>query len=189
MRGFTLVEVLVVVAVGAIAGGLLLQLFVQNSGLTFQQSAKVGQGIELNDATSIISNDIKSASAVALGYPEPSPATTSNGTNIVLKEASIDATGYVIDSTFDYIVISWIQGSPSFLKEELHPDPASSRKPSSKILIKNISQFVLTYMDSSGNIVSPPSATKINFVVNTKEKAGLDNPTGSSSARVSLRNN
>lgn len=188
-KGFTLLEVLIVVLVSSIAGVLLIQSFVQNNSVLYQQSARVNEGLNLNEANAQITQDIKTAAAVAQNYPAASPFQyTSSSNTLILKIPSIDLSGSIIDQTFDYIVIATDSAKPYYLRRQVFVTTPSTRGASNKILVNNISKALFYYYDNSGNTTLPTQATKINFVLNDFSQLGTKQQTSSSSGEVILRN-
>lgn len=184
-KGFTLVEMVIAVAVAAIAGTLLIQLLIQSNGLFYQQTAKVNQGLKLNDTTLQIEADVKSAAAIAASYLS---FTTSSST-LVLKIPSLDASGNVIDQNYDFLVIYKDSTNPKILRRRIFPSaPPSLRGSLNQVLLTNLSDITFLYYDKNGAIVSPTAAAKINFTLNASTPIGLNNQQASASGEVSLRN-
>lgn len=181
-------EILVAMSVAALAGFMLIQILIRNNGLLFQQSAKIYQGLNLNDTVSALGVDIKGANAVALGYPVTSPTILSSSSSLVLQFPSVDSNGNIIDKTYDYIIINPDSVQPAVLREQVFPDPLSSRKATNKVLLTNLSSIIFSYFDSNNSPVTPASATKVNFVLNLVTKAGVNQQQSSASAKFSLRN-
>lgn len=187
-KGLTLAEVIIVLGISAVVGLLLMNIFVQNNQLLYQQSAKVSQGVSLNDAVNAITNDIKSASAVAAGYPIGSPTILSSDSGLVLQIPSIDSNNNIINQTYDYTAIFPDAANQQLLREQIYPDPQSSRQALNRVLVSNLSLIKFSYLDSSGQIVTPTAASAINLTINLKQKVGMGNEQSSSSAQVHLRN-
>lgn len=187
--GFSLLEVVIAVAIAGVVGVLLVSLLVQNNGVYFNQTSKITQGINLNDGSSQIDNAIKSASSVAPNYPVLNPQYTSDANTLVLALPSIDSQSSVIDNTFDYIVISNDAQKPNILRKQVFPDPSSTRKSESLVLSTTLSQITFLYYDSTGQIVAPSSATKVSYSINLTEKASFGNQSSNLSGQVNLKNN
>lgn len=187
-RGFTLVEVLIATAIAGMVGALLVQLLVQNNTVYYQQTAKVSTGTALNSVTISINNDIKGSATIVSGYPLNNPTVISTSNSIVLGLASLDGSGNVILNTYDYLTISQDSNHLNVLREVIYPDPSSSRKSSNKVLASNVSSIVFNYYDSSGNVVAPTLATKINFVITISSTTGGQPQVSSANSTVSLRN-
>lgn len=186
--GFSLIELLIFSSVAAVVGILLIAILVQNNGLIYQQSAKVDEGISLNNAVGTISNDIKSAALVANGYPQISPTILTSADTLVLEVPALDSGGNIIGNTYDFFAITKDLTSPQILREKIYPDPTSSRRSSDKVLVNNLSLIKFVYLDQNKNVVTPTSASKINLTLNATVKASLGNQQSSSSAEVNLRN-
>lgn len=189
MKGFTLLEVLIVMLVSSIVGVLLIQSLIQNNGVFYQQSARVSEGLNLNDTSSQITQDIKSSAAVVSNYPAASPFQyTTSESALVLKIPSIDAVGNVIDQTFDYIVIATDSAKPEYLRRKVFITSPSTRGASNKVLINSLSKIIFYYYDVNGNLTSPTQAAKINYILNNVSQIGAKQQTSSSSGEVTLRN-
>lgn len=186
--GFTLLEVLIAVMITSLVGFLLVQALVQNNGLYISQVAKVTQGLSLNDVSILISNDIKSASSVAVGYPASAPTLLSSDTSLVLQVPALDASGNVMTSVYDYYIITQDTSNPKILREYLYPDPSSSRKSHNRVLITNLADIQFSYLGSSNQIVTPSNATQVNYAVSVSNPVGSSTQQSVSSGQVSLRN-
>lgn len=188
-RGYTLLELLIAFSVAGVAGIMLISLWTQNNSLFLTQQAHVSQGLNLNDLTFQIKNDIKSADAIASGYPLTSPTITSSANSLVLSIPSIDSTDNIIIGKSDYITFYADPTNPKLLKREIFVDPVSSRPPSTKILTTTLSSIIFQYFDETGNPVTPTTAKKINFQVDVIEKtSGFKNEKNSVQGEVNLRN-
>lgn len=184
-------EMLVVVSISAIAGVILVSFLVQNNGLFLQQTARVSQGLSVNQASAQISEAIRSASAVATDCSPPactSPYSSSPST-LVLTLPSIDAAGEIIESSIDYLVITADSSQPAILRKLTFPNALSSRQAENQVLVTKLSQLNFGYFDTAGNQVSPTSAARVNFTINLLEKAGFGDAQSSASGQVNLRNN
>ncbi len=188
-NGFTLVELIVVMAISAVAGTLLITILVQSNGVFFQQNSKISQGVSVNDTIEEIRSATKQAASVASGYPTSSPQYVSNISTLVLGLPSFGSDGNAIENTYDYVVFTKDSQNPVILRKLVFPDIASFRKSENKVLITKLSLINFYYQDKNGTLVSPTSATQISFVINEIEKAGIANQQSSASAQVSLRNN
>lgn len=188
MRGFTLIEVLVAAATASVAGILLITVLVQNNGLVYDQSAKVSQSLNLNDAASNINDLVKNASAIAATNLIGSPTYTTNSSTLVLSLPSLDASGNIISDTFDYAVITK-DTNPQVLKKIVFKSPSSTRRVENIVLAGKLDSVVFSYLDDNGNTVSPTAATKVNYTINLKQKIGVGNEQSSASGEINLRNN
>lgn len=183
--GFTLVEMIITIAITAIVGVALLVILVNSMGLQTAQSNRVMQGLGINDSLSDISNWVRRASVVAEGYPTTPYTYTSGESVLVLKIPSIDASDNVVDDVYDYVVFVVEDAK---LKEKLFPDNLSSRKPVNKILTNNIASVVFSYQNATGQTVTPSAASVITATINLSQKSTYTNETNSGTSTMRLRN-
>ncbi|MBI3486394.1 hypothetical protein HY025_05665 [Candidatus Daviesbacteria bacterium] len=185
--GFSLFEVILVIGLGAVVGSLILRLLTVNSGVYNDQIAQVNQGLGLNSSISQIESDLKPAAGVVTSYTNGSNTYSSSLNSLVLKLASLDSQGKVLANTFDYIVIVADSSNPKILRRRIFADPSSSRKNANQVLLTNLSLINFFYYDQNDLIVSPSTAVKVNFVLNTASNIGKSSISSASSA-VNLRN-
>ncbi len=186
MKGFTLVEVLVVTVVFALLVGILALTLLNNTDLQTQQSVSVEQGVESNEAFLSIRAYVKEALSVAIQYPQSGSAQyTSSAGELVLQLSSISAANDVIPSVYDYVVYH-VEGDK--LKLKISPDVQSSRALKDQILASNVSTVLFQYYDAGGMEVSPAAAVKIKITLNLEHQSGKDTYTKTSTTEVNLRN-
>ncbi len=183
-----MIEILIVTSVSAAIGVLLIQLLVSNNGLFYDQSSKVNQGLTLNNSTAKLESIIRSGASIASSYPESSPQYITNDSTLVIKIPAIDTNDQAIPDIFDFVVVSKEVSNPRILKKYLFPTSPSTRIQDEETLLTNLSQVTFNYLDKDNNQVSPPSATKVNFILKVSEKIGLEEKISSASSEVNLRN-
>ncbi len=189
LSGFSLIELLVVVTVSGVVGILMLAIFSQNNGLFVAQTAKISQGLNLNDVTSEIRETIRSASFVSSSYTSGSNTYTSGTDTLVLATPSLDNQGFVIAQTYDFMVIEKDSQNPKVLKKLVFPNAISSRENQNMVLAIKLSKIIFLYYDNDLNPVIPSQASRIEFTINLEESLGLKKmQISSASAQVSLRN-
>lgn len=188
-RGVTLIEALIGLSISVVAGLLLISIFIQNNGVTYNQSLKTSQGLGINNAYSKISAVIRSASSIVTSYTLSNPTYTTSASVLVMKLPAINSQGSAIDSVYDYIVITPDAQNSQILRELVFPDPSSSRAQSNQILTNNLKSITFSYLDTNKNPVPPTSAVLINFVINLTGTQGLDTQQSSASGQINLRNN
>lgn len=188
-NGFSLVEVLIAVTVSGLAGILIVALLVQNNGLFFQQSAKVSQGLRINDAASQVSELIKSSSSVSSTNLIGSPEYSTGSDTLVLALPAFDSSGNLLTNVYDYGIITRDSQNLNLLRKIIFTDSASARKSENRVLATKLVRLTFVYFDDSGNVVSSTSATRINFTINLDEKAGYKTQQSSASGQINLRNN
>lgn len=186
-KGFTLMEVLVTMAIIIVAGTLLLSILVSSTGLFYKESSKVTQGLNVNDALSEINIAIKNANAVAESYTDGATIYTTGADKLVLRVSSLDSSNNLLDNSVDYFVF--------FLNEKtLHlkifPSAESSRKNVDRIFSTNAESLNFEYFDSANPPleVTPMSASKVRVNLTLREKAGAGVETVSDTTEANLRN-
>ncbi len=188
-KGLSMVELLIVATVGAVAGFLLIYTLIQSNDVFFRETGRVKEGLSLNDAVSVINQDIKSAGAVSANYPESGQIQYQTSDEVlVLKTPSIDSSGNIIEDSYDYTILYKDADQPAHLLRKVVPTPPSQKGAEQNVLLKNLNKVKFLYLDKNGNFVSPTSAEKINFFINVKTNFGLNSQISSSSGEVNLRN-
>lgn len=185
--GLTLIEVLVAMGIAVIAGALLVVVIVNSAGLYSNQSSKVQQGLNINDALIKVRGSIKQASSVAVSYTNGSTTYTSGADQLVLKVASIDSSNNIISDTYDFFVFFLNQNS---LRFKIFPDPLSSRKVADQVFSTSVDSLNFRYFNSANPPleVSPTAATKIRIALTLKQKSGANFETNTATAEANLRN-
>lgn len=184
-NGFSLVELLVVITLTILVGGLLLSILVSNTNVFYRETAKVSQGVGVNDVLSNVSENVKQSIGVASGYPVSSPTYTSGAATLVVKLPSIDQSGNTLANTFDYVV--YYQDVDK-LRFKIFPDPLSKRPLEDKILVTNLDSLNFEYFDKQGVSISPTAAAKVKLTIILEQKAGTTTQTSTNSVEVELRN-
>lgn len=187
-KGISLVEMLIALTLISLVGVLMVYLAVQNSGLFFRETAKVSQGLSINDASTAISDLIRGSSGVVSTYVDGGTTYSSGLDTIIVSLPSVDAQGNVIENTLDYAVITRDPSQQTVLRKRVFPNALSSRKSENQVLVTELYNTSFYYLNNSGVQVSPSAASKVNFVINLKENTGINSHESSSSGEVSLRN-
>jgi len=185
--GFTLAEVIVAVSISIVVGALLLGLMINNTGLFYQQSSKLSQGLGINDSLSGIRSSIKEADAVASGYPTSNPTYITSSTALVLQLHAIDSSGNNIFGKSDYVVFTISQNR---LYYKVYPDTSSGsvRASTDQILTSSVDSIKFEYFDAGNQAVAPTNAIKIRATLTLKQKAGTGYETNIATADANLRN-
>lgn len=186
-KGLTLVEVLISSSIAALVGGLLIMIMVNSTGLFYEESSKVSMGLNTNEALAQVRKSIKESSAILPSYVAGSVTYTSGESTIVLKVPSLDSSGNIISSTFDYFVFS---RDLTNLRFKTFPDPVSSRKAQDQIFSTSLDDLRIQYFNSVNPPVEvdPVKATKVRMTVTLKQKNGLTYEINISTSEANLRN-
>lgn len=185
-KGFTLPELIIASTVAVVISGLLLVIMVNSTGLFYEQSSRVSQGVNVNDALSNIRQTLRSASSIASQYPEiGTPEYSSNQTSVVFKVSAIDPTGNIIPDTQDYIVY---YVSDEKLYERILPNAQSSREDKTQVLSNKVETILFEYLGPADNPVVADTAGKVKITLGLKELVGGVNQTHIATSEASLRN-
>lgn len=188
-KGWSLLEVLIVVTVAAVAGGLLINLLVSSGKLFVDQSAQISQGLSLNQTQLELTELIKSSAGVAGQYPaQGAPQYTTDQNTLVLKLPGITSSEDVTDVFFDYAVIEADWEKPAILRKQIFKDSQSFRNSENKVLSVNLSSLSFSYLDINNNAVTPDQAFRVSFVINLSTKSGFSEKESSVSGTVNLKN-
>lgn len=170
------------------AGALIIAIFVQNTGVYNNQQAKITQGLNINDAITNINSNIRQSYFVADSYPIQNPLYNSNQTTLILALPSLDQNSNPIDQKYDYVVTSPDSSNPQILREQLFPDPLSSRSAYSKVLTSNLLSISFTYTNDSKVPVSPNQASLVLYTLNLSNTQGAQIIQSSASGQTRIRN-
>ncbi|MBI2337872.1 type II secretion system protein [Candidatus Daviesbacteria bacterium] len=186
-KGLTLIEVLIAMGIAIIAGTLLLVVIVNTTGLFYNQSAKVSQGLNINDTLAVVRSSIKQASSVAVSYTDGPTTYTSGPDQLVLKVSSVDSSGNLVSDTYDNFVFFL---DLDILHFKVFPNPISSRNPVDRILSTTADNLNFAYFDSANPPVEviPTSAARIKITLTLKQKAGTSFETSVVTSEANLRN-
>lgn len=189
MRGWSLVEVLVVMVVAAVAGGLLINLMVSSNQLFFDQSAQINHGLSLNQAEPELTDLIKSAVSPAAQYPAQGTAQyTADSDTLIIKLPALSVSGDIIDFVYDYAVVEADVVHPNVLRKQVFKDNQSFRKSENRVLLTNLSSVTFSYLDIKDNPASPNLAERVGFSISVSTKSGLSENVDSISRTVNIKN-
>lgn len=186
-EGFSLAEVIIASSVAVVVGALLLSIMVNSSGIFYQQSAKVNQGVGLNDSQAKLRGAVKEAKAIAATYTSGTTTYTSSGTQLVLQLPAIDSSGNQIFNVFDYEVFLITSGR-FYFKVFPNTTGGSARKSADQILTSGIDSVKFDYFDKTGALVTPTAATKVRTTLTLKQKAGVGYQVSIATSEANLRN-
>lgn len=186
MLGLSLLEMVIALGVVSVAGILIGAILVNNSGIFYQQSSRVQQGVEANDALSQLRSKIKVAQSVAVGYPESSPIYTSSAQQLVLRVPAVDEADNIITGIYDYFIYSVENG---ILRERIYPDEQSSRNQQDGVFATTVDTIIFSYIDAADQQVTPQGAEKVKITLSLKQRIGLDLETSIATSEAYLQNN
>ncbi len=185
-NGFTLMEVIIATGITAIVGSLIVGILVNNTGVYYQQSAKIEQGVQLNNTLANIEKNIRNTNSITASYPETgTPLYTTGNNALVLKTLSIDSSNNIIGNSFDYLIYGITQGHLHF---RIYPDIKSARKSRDQILADNVTSLLFEYLDLNNSPVGFNAASKVKITVVVNQKAGRSDNRSIATAEAVLKN-
>lgn len=178
-KGLTLLEILVAMGISMVAGMLLLTIITNSLGLYNQQSSKLEQGLNINDALVQVRNNIKSSSGIASTFSSGGDSYSIGATQLILKIPSIDSSNNIISETYDYYV--YYLDSNKF-RFKSYPNAQSVRKPQNQILSTLTDSLKFQYFNSANPPVevTPDTASKVRITLTLKQNTAT--------SEASLRN-
>lgn len=186
--GLTFVEVLVASFISVIAGGLLLVIMANSTGIFYRESSKIDQGLRINDVLMILRKEIKGASSIAISYTDGPTTYTSGANQLILKVPSLDTQGNLISETFDHFVFFRDQNK---FHMKIFPNPLSQRKPVDRILVVSLDSVLFQYYNKAAPPVevAPDLAAEVKTTVALVSAVGLKTERSIATSEASLRNN
>lgn len=187
--GWSLIEILLVMTIAAVAGGLLINLMVSSNRLFFDQSAQINQGLSLNQAKIEITDLIKSSTGIVPQYPVSGTAQfISDDNTIVIRLPAVSALGNIIDSVYDYAVVEADPAKPAILRKQIFKDYQSSRNNENKVLSTSLNNISFKYLDMNSAPVSPDQAVRVGFVISLSTQSGFSANDSTGSGMVNIKN-
>lgn len=188
-KGWSLLEVLIVVTVAAVAGSLLISLMVSSGKLFVDQSTQISQGLSLNQSQFELTELIKSSSGIVAQYPVSGMSQyTTDSNTLVIRLPAINSNGDVLNSVYDYAVIEADPAKPQILRKQIFKDTQSYRKSENKILSTDLSSLLFSYLDVNNAQITPDQAVRVRYIINLSTQSGLSLKESSASGTVNLKN-
>lgn len=183
-----MVELLIVTSIIGVVGAILMNIMLFSNDIFVNQTIKVTQGLSLNQASLEITDSIKASAGIPNQYPPTGTAQyTTDANTLIIKIPAFNASGVVIDSVFDYIVIQADQDNPAILRKRIFPDNLSHRKSADKVLSTSLSDFVVNYLDSNDNPITPVQAARVKFAITLYESHGNQDNSSTVEGTVNLK--
>jgi len=190
-KGFTLVEVMFSTVIGVIILGMVMILYVGvNNSMTMGLAL-----MEINSdgrlAMDRIVRDVRWATQVVTSRTVTSTNYVTGDDELIIEIPSIDSSGDVIASTYDYVIYTLDASDSTRLRKIVDPDVSSNRNSLDQIIAENINSFALssggTALGSVGSL-SSVSSLEIALIVN-KQPLLNKTVTETINSDVELRNN
>lgn len=167
-KGITIIEAVVASSILAMASIVIVSLFINQSRLYKIQNS----GGEIKMQKTVFLKTIKDmgepASAVAASYTIGGEVRISSSSTIIFRLSSIDASGNILISKYDYAVI---YREENIVYIELAADPSSVRKNTKRALATDAAGIMFRYNTDAPQNASVVTAY-IRLVKNSQEDAG-----------------
>lgn len=187
MRGFTLIELTMVIIISVLVGTFLVGILVNNTSFFYKQSSIVSGGLSLNDTLEKIGDYVSQAAGISASYPATSPTYTTSSETLILKVPAIITSG-TADNIYDFVVIAKDGSKPNILNLEVFPDPQSTRVAGRQVLITALDKVEFIYLDNSDNPTPISSITKVKTTLEIVPKTASVGSKSSSTIITSLKN-
>jgi len=191
-RGFSLVEVIFASVIGVIIMGMLMILYIgaNRSMVVGITSAEINADGRL--AMDHVVRDVRWGTQVMTSHTHSvsSEIFTTDNNELIVEIPSIDSSGDVIASTYDYVIFTLNASNPTRLRKVVDPDASSNRNSIDQTIANNINSFNLTSsgtdLESIGSLNSVESL-EIVLTVN-KQPLNYSTITETLNSVVKLRN-
>ena len=175
-KGFTLIELVVVIALVATTVVVLVNLFIGQNRIYKTQTAELNVANDTRASLDDIDAYARQSRRVLANYQ-----TWNTGAQaLVLEIQSINASAQLIPGTYDTVVY-YLTG-PNFYRQ-VFPNSASGRTAQTKKLAGNVTGLVFTY-----NNLDPTLASEITVDLTIQESAGQQTRSITASSKSYLRN-
>lgn len=145
MRGFTLAELLVVVALAAILMMFGAQIFLMNNRFYENQTQEILSVNSTREAADRINEYGRAASSFVNSYVYSSVTYNTGAQTVIFRLPSINSSGGVISGVFDYVIVSVDPGNSSRLVLIVDPGAGSVRRARNLQLTDKLVAINFTY--------------------------------------------
>lgn len=186
-RGFSLIELTIVLLVMAVILAGIMGLYVKSQAAFINQSSSVDLQDDVRYPLAWLGRDIRSAVGVAASWG----TMTSASSILILKIPSIAADGTLVDpeASFDYAVYSLSRGK--LLRSFDALAGVSARSDSSRFLGDNVTRFTAEYLDAAGTALASgfagASSIRVGLAVSLKGSGRLLNEASGSTFKLRNR--
>lgn len=186
-RGFTLIELIVVIALGAIVILILVGILSNNTNFFYKETNIINEGLSITGVADMVNSYARQSSSVATVYPTLSPQYSTDQDTLILMIPSTSDTG-TISNTYDYIVIEQDADNNNVLRMRIFPDPLSIRNSENRVLTTFMQTIRYSYLNNAGVEVAPAQASQIDVSITVLSKMGSSQSSRTLTTRIFLRN-
>lgn len=140
--GFTIVELLIVIAVAGLIGAAMIELFISYDSTVSLQRASIETDTSATMLTNELRDMILQANAIVASHAFSGTSLSTGTTSLVLSLPSIDSAGSVINGTYDYI---GFYASGTIAYRLIDANGSSARVSGSKQLSRALSSMTFSY--------------------------------------------
>ncbi len=159
-RAFTIIEILVVLFIAALCSISVVAIYSNYMGVYAQQQVYIDLAQSTSATVSSVDTFARQADSIVSSYVYSGTTYTTGSTTVVFEVPSINSSGDIISSTYDYVVI---YATSTSIYRIISAGSGSSRTTGTVALADNVSNLSLTYDNASLS-----SATKIDVDVVTQ---------------------
>ncbi len=174
--GFTLIELVVVVALFAVCSVVLVDLFIGHNRLYRSETAELDITNDARQALDDVDGYVRQANRILATYS----TYTAGPQVLILQIQSVNASNQLVPGTFDNVVFYL---SSENLYRQVFPNVASTRAAVTKKLASNVNSLVFTY-----NNADYAQVTEVTLDLTLQKSAGLQNRAITASSKARLRN-
>lgn len=178
--GFTLIELVIVIAVSSVLLLGMLNLFDWHQKIYLQETANIGTTTAVRGSLLKMSKNIAQATTVMASHTFGSTTYTSGASELVLQLPSVNSSGNAIATTYDYVAYYLSGGA---LYEKIEANAASTRLATTKLIAENAQTFTLTY-----DTATPAAASYISIILEDVIATRTNNATTRLTDTIFLRN-
>ena len=175
-EGFSIMEVVVVIGIIAICGGILIEIFIGQNRIYKLETAELNITNDARNSLDDIDNYIRQSTLALSSYT----SYTASATTLILQIQSVNSSNQLIAGTYDTVVF-YLSGSNLF--RQVFPAVGSSRLPITKKIAENITGLVFTY-----NNVDFALVTQVSTDLTIAKNAGVVTKSITVSSDARLRN-
>ena len=146
-QGFTIIEMVVVIGLVIITGGVVASLFIGQNRIYQSETAELNITGDARSALDDIDNYVRSATRTMSSYS----TYTASSQVLILKIQSINGSNQLAPGLYDYVVYYLSSGS---LMRQVFPDAGSSRPATTKKLASNVNSLAFTYNNGDYSLVT-----------------------------------
>ncbi len=174
-KGFTLIELIIVVALFSVISIVLTSLFIGHNRIYRTQTAELDVTGDARTALDDIDSYVRQANRALATYS----TYTATGQVLILQIQSVNSSNQLVAGKFDHVVY-YLSGNGLFRR--VFPDASSVRAGGIKKLANNVNGLTFTPNNANYALV-----TEVTTDITVQENAGVQNRAITASSKASLR--